>query len=183
MSDVLLSVKAFGSVNYREHLQLLVKSQSCLSAPSSPGKRTREGKGREGKGGEGDWWILSSHHPPRWAAPGMPRGASALHGQLRAARGFESRSPTSVMLPPIPRLQGLPSCKGKSVLTQGTQHLVNGRIHMLKVKHFVKCFCLIRPDVAVPCGIECKVRHARLKLMFSSKKLKMKHIAPSSANN
>lgn len=69
------------------------------------------------------------------------------------------------------------------MLTQAVRCLVNGFVHRLKVKHFVKCFCLIRPDRAVPCGIERKVRHARLELIFSSKKLKMKHLAPSSANN
>lgn len=69
------------------------------------------------------------------------------------------------------------------MLTQTTQRLVNGFDHVLKVKHFAKCFCLIRPDHAVPCGIERKARHTRLELIFSSEKLKMKHLAPSSANN
>lgn len=67
--------------------------------------------------------------------------------------------------------------------TRAMQCSVNGFVHVLKVKHFVKCFCLIRPDRAVPCGIECKVRHTGLEPIFSSVKLKMKRLAPSSANN
>lgn len=69
------------------------------------------------------------------------------------------------------------------MLTRATQPSRHEFAHVPRVKHFVKCFCLIRADCAVPRGIEHKARHTRLELTFLSEKLKLKLLAPSSANN
>ena len=106
----------FPSVNYREHLQLLFKSQHCLSAPSSTGKLGCH-PGRE-RGTH--WWIPSSA-----SAAGSPTALlgnsqespgvlSTLRTWPRAALGFESWSPPAVMLPLIPGLKG--------PILQGTKH-------------------------------------------------------------